>query len=754
MWRTCISVWCFVLPVVAAAQQAKPLTLQGRIVDAKAQPVSGAEVAAYEQFYNYATGENYAKLLDEIKRTDADGRFVVGANIHVRRRVFVVARKEGLALGWDVLDFNTDDEAVANFNIILEPPCTLAGTVFDEQGSPVAGAKVRALPKTSYLERLRQRPILAPEQWLTTETDNKGRFSFKNFAADVRSDFWVDAPGRASVHKCTTNYLSACGFEAGRADVRLVLPQEVPVRGRVVNGDTGNPVPGANMVIRPHPDSIGANINPYCPKQTISEEDGRFHFDGIPGAKHFIEVSVRQNETLRLVSKTIKFSVRAEEPVKDVVVELVKGGEIKMVAREATTQEPICDVAVYFWQTTEDDKSGFYKWALTGTDGTLRISAPPGECSYSAQCDGYSPSRVNDQVLVTKGQTSRVDILFDRKRPVSEAVTSAVRRRLIYAGKVTDTDGQAIPAARVALWIAKPDALWPFGPEVLADAHGRYQVKAVPPEDDQFDCRAFVNAAGYGSAQFRPISVKSKQGTTVEMERVSLKPANLSISGIVVYADGKPAAGLPVFLHGSDQPDQTTATDASGRFVFDRICEGRLRLQASFDSHPGGSGVLRAHGGDQNVKIVLGEEGVHEGHASLLGRQLPDLNDLSIKLPADRIKAKMILVCFFDMQQRPSRNCLRQLSKRAQEFQAQDVIVLAAQASKVKEKELNEWVRENNVPFPIGMVQGDEESIRFAWGVRSLPWLILTDRQRIVTTGGFALNELDEKVKEIADEKR
>ncbi|UCF14856.1 MAG: hypothetical protein JSW59_15715, partial [Phycisphaerales bacterium] len=347
MWRTCVSVWCFFLPMAPSVQQAGPLTLQGRIVDIKAQPVSGAEVAVYEQFYNYSTGENYAKLVDEIKRTDADGRFVVGANIHVRRRVCVVARKEGLALGWDVLDFSIDDKAVANFNIILEPPCALAGTVVDEEGRPVVGAKVRALPKTSYLERLRQRPILAPEHWLTTRTDNKGRFSFKNFAADVRSDFWVDAPGWASVHKYTTNYLSACGFEVGQTGVRLVLPREVPVRGRVINGDTGNPVPGANIVIRPDPDSIGANINPYCPMQTISGQNGQFHFDGVPDAKHFIEASVSQNETLRLVSKTIKFSVQAEEPVEDVVVELVKGGEIEMVAREATSKEPISGVAVY-----------------------------------------------------------------------------------------------------------------------------------------------------------------------------------------------------------------------------------------------------------------------------------------------------------------------------------------------------------------------------------------------------------------------
>jgi hypothetical protein len=44
------------------------------------------------------------------------------------------------------------------------------------------------------------------------------------------------------------------------------------------------------------------------------------------------------------------------------------------------------------------------------------------------------------------------------------------------------------------------------------------------------------------------------------------------------------------------------------------------------------------------------------------------------------------------------------------------------------------------------MVQVDEEKTRFSWGVRSLPWLILTDKKHVVTDEGFSLAELDEKL--------
>jgi len=35
---------------------------------------------------------------------------------------------------------------------------------------------------------------------------------------------------------------------------------------------------------------------------------------------------------------------------------------------------------------------------------------------------------------------------------------------------------------------------------------------------------------------------------------------------------------------------------------------------------------------------------------------------------------------------------------------------------------------------------------RFVWGVKSLPWLILTDQKHIVEANGFSLAELDEKI--------
>ena len=127
---------------------------------------------------------------------------------------------------------------------------------------------------------------------------------------------------------------------------------------------------------------------------------------------------------------------------------------------------------------------------------------------------------------------------------------------------------------------------------------------------------------------------------------------------------------------------------------------------------------------------------------------MPEIEDLKIvPSPADADNS-MILICFWDMQQRPSRNCISRLAKQAQQLKRKDVTVVAVHASMVDEDALKEWVKENSIPFPVGTIQGDVENNRVAWGVRSLPWLILTDKEHIIRAEGVALEELGERIKE------
>jgi len=145
---------------------------------------------------------------------------------------------------------------------------------------------------------------------------------------------------------------------------------------------------------------------------------------------------------------------------------------------------------------------------------------------------------------------------------------------------------------------------------------------------------------------------------------------------------------------------------------------------------------------DGSVKYVPKEWSILVG----VGKPLPKLEGIKLKLSAEQTKDRAILLCFFDMNQRPSRNCIIRLAKQAEQLKQKGIAVVAVQASKMDENKLNEWVKNNNIPFTVGMIQGDEEKTRYTWGVRSLPWLILTDKQHTVIAEGFGIIELGEKL--------
>jgi hypothetical protein len=132
---------------------------------------------------------------------------------------------------------------------------------------------------------------------------------------------------------------------------------------------------------------------------------------------------------------------------------------------------------------------------------------------------------------------------------------------------------------------------------------------------------------------------------------------------------------------------------------------------------------------------------------SLVGKPLPSFDNIRINLTGEQMNSGLILVCFFDMEQRPSRNCILQLSKRVQELKAKGIVTIAVQTSKIDKGKLDEWIKDNDITIPMGIIKSDFEKTLFTWGVKSLPWLILTDKEHIVTAEGFSLDELDEKIR-------
>jgi hypothetical protein len=228
----------------------------------------------------------------------------------------------------------------------------------------------------------------------------------------------------------------------------------------------------------------------------------------------------------------------------------------------------------------------------------------------------------------------------------------------------------------------------------ITDSEGRFEFKGIPAAHKY----SFVaKASGYGSTWVHDIYVsRNLPQNRFELEPITLAIADESVSGVVVDANDKPISGARLSTDGEGQPQHyNIQTDAEGKFTIDEVCPGNLRIYATVSGEILLRGYARTHGGATDVRIVVTEVAspderrfVPKKPPSLVGRPLPELKDLKIDLSPTDVSDKMMLVCFWDMQQRPSRHCVRQLATQANQLKQKGIAVVAVQASKVDETSL------------------------------------------------------------------
>ncbi|OHB62720.1 MAG: hypothetical protein A2168_05825 [Planctomycetes bacterium RBG_13_50_24] len=138
---------------------------------------------------------------------------------------------------------------------------------------------------------------------------------------------------------------------------------------------------------------------------------------------------------------------------------------------------------------------------------------------------------------------------------------------------------------------------------------------------------------------------------------------------------------------------------------------------------------------------------------SLLGKTLPSFEKFNLSESVS-IKGGPILLCFLDLEQRPSRHLVNELKNHSEILRSNSIEVLLIQSSVMSAEILSQWQGKLGSSFKIATMTGDLHATRWSWGIEALPWLILTDREHVVVAEGFGLDELDEKIKEVRNENR
>lgn len=158
--------------------------------------------------------------------------------------------------------------------------------------------------------------------------------------------------------------------------------------------------------------------------------------------------------------------------------------------------------------------------------------------------------------------------------------------------------------------------------------------------------------------------------------------------------------------------------------------------------------VLPIEPGVEVADYRSGQPQIYKLWPSLLGKQLPSFEGIKLgaAIPS---KQKSVLVCFVDLEQRPSRHVVGELIAQSGLWKSKSIELIMIQSSNMSLGTLNELQEKLKIPFRIGTMTGDPDALRWSWAVKFLPWLILTDKEHIVQAEGFALSELDAKIEEI-----
>ena len=818
----CLLAGCFLAlaaaPAASTAEaEAGKQTYRGTIVDAHDKPVAAAMVRLYGLRFG-PSGWLAGETLGEAETGD-DGAFTF--QIHPdsdRWAVLVIARREGLALGWDsVWRHEWKEENV--LSIALVEPGTIAGTVVNEAGKPLAGATVRAVVARRAGPGDHDWAMGADGiPWLVVRTSADGRFAFTQIPADAGADFVADAPGRATVFTLGPGKggPSAPHMAPGETDVRITLPPEAVIEGAVVEKETGKPVAGVQVSASP-----AGSATPLHQFTAVTDSGGRFRFDGLPAAGVTLTMEDERGQADVWLADRLVVGTTAGKTTGGVRIEVVHGGIVEVTVRETGSGKPI--EGAYVGLQSSDPMRRYD--GGTDADGVVRIHVLPGQYRVTnVSMRGYVGEGPLGQVTVAAGKTAHfmyelraspriggmvrdpegkpvagADVLMlphgyasrsrsdgegrfeaflsqgpggsgearvllirhaernlaglvdltGRTEPPKEPLQITLQPGCTLRGQVTGPNGNPLAGAMVHALLQTLRWGSAVGNPVHTDAQGRYELKALP-RWDRYNVMATGESHGQGNAYVDLDG--AKPGAVVEAETLALVLADLAITGIILDQQGKPVANARVSAYGQEQPHRDTRSGPDGTFTLEGVVHGTVRLNAR-DARGQGYASAEVAGGSSDVRLVLAPRQAvgppqQAEPPSLIGRSVPPLASLNLPDGAAAAEGKRLLVCFWSWEQRPSRHAVDELAKRAAGLAKRNVTVVLVHAPTDAPDAVRAWLADRKITIPCGIVVKDEgdaptRATLFRWGVKGLPWLVLTDPRHVATAEGFALRDLD-----------
>ncbi|MGA0058420.1 MAG: MSCRAMM family protein, partial [Planctomycetota bacterium] len=571
------------IPVTGAA------VIAGRVVDESGQPVAGAKVQPL--LGGSGMKSLFPMLLGRDRSVEAgeDGRFVL-AGLEPGEITFG-AEAKGYVPATEKVEVRVAERR-DDVVVVLARGASIAGTVIDDRGLPVAGAKVG-------VERMRE---IAPglqfssvDEESQVETDENGYFLVSG----------VEGPKVSLIARAAGHAQKTLGeIELGDGSVLFRLDRLGRITGSLLDTE-GQPIAGSRISLSGRAveavttDAEGRfEIQDVAPGSVSLSAEGKGHVPVEGYTVHVVAGATVGNVTLRAETGAVLVAT-----VVDAKGQPVSGAEVRVTAAEE--QGGMIDLgggggrirrarAISIGLDAGEggspmrflDGGSLLRKERTGPDGVARIAGlPTGSVRVSAEGKTDAPSRAVDLQIPRRGTVDTILSL----RPAGLVLV-----------RVVDATGQPAESVRFTLRGPEnvPDAgqsphrgrTDPNGEATVAQLlEGSYSVvlelDAKPTALGGNGGFQFVIGDGSGGESLESTrrTVQVIANTTAEV--VLQKPLLTRVFGTVTAADG-PAAGVRVTLRAdSDQPmfgggsGNSATTSADGSFEIVDVAAGTYRLE-------------------------------------------------------------------------------------------------------------------------------------------------------------------------------
>ena len=379
-------------------------------------------------------------------------------------------------------------------------------------------------------------------------------------------------------------------IQLGGTSIELRLPASQTLNGKVVDGDSGEPVPGVYV-------AGGGSM-------AVSGTDGRFTLRVKEGE---CQLAVR-HEVAGYLAPTYALSrdastqpalptvtVTPDSAPEEVTLKLSRGLVVEgAVLDERGSSIPGVQVMASF-------RGQPYRRVATTTDAAGRY-----------RFTGLSPYVPIAIATLSNIGAAEETIAATEDQPWDQTLTKHVDLKMVSAttlvGRVVQQD-EPIAGVTVRLHRAAPrdpnergTSFFPTG-ETATDEKGKFQLSGLRQGD-----RYYLEVEPVGDAEVRDWryaspytqTVEVANGSTIELPDAVLKSSGQTLAGVVVDPDGNPLEGISVsarFASGRNLsrpqhgPPPWTKTDAEGRFSLTHLPDESLSLMA-YKANPAGGRIL------------------------------------------------------------------------------------------------------------------------------------------------------------------